>query len=183
MNNRWDMSRLSFLIVEDNQHMRGILRSILTGLGARTIFEAMEATDGLEMAIDRQPDFILCDWAMHPVSGGEFIQFIRAEKDPLLSTTPIIVISAHSRKATILEARKLGIHGFVAKPVAPAVLYQRIGNVLDYQASLGRSKGIFAQALRQREVNFSSRKEESVTSLSDQWDQSLKEAGGFMALL
>ncbi|MBO0346106.1 response regulator [Roseibium sp. CAU 1637] len=142
MDKRWDLSRLSFLVVEDNAHMRAILRSILSGFGVRQIFEASEGTDGLELAIDRQPDVILCDWAMHPVSGREFIQFLRAERDLTLSTIPIIVISANSRKTTILEARKMGIHGFIAKPVSPIILYQRIGGVLDNQAAHGRTKGV-----------------------------------------
>ncbi|MFD1694573.1 response regulator [Roseibium aestuarii] len=144
MEKRRDLSRLSVLIVEDSTHMRAILRSILSGLGVRQIFEAAEATDGLEKTIDRQPDLVLCDWAMQPVSGGEFIQFLRGEKDATLSTTPVIVVSAHSRKANILEARKLGIHGFVAKPVSPAVLYQRICNMLAFQEAHGRTKGMFA---------------------------------------
>lgn len=125
--------------------MRSIIRSILSGFGVRQIHEASDGADALEAVIDRTPDIVLCDWAMAPVSGAEFIKILRRDKDPHISTTPVVVISAHSRKTTIIEAMRIGIHGFVAKPVAPAVLYNRIGTVLDKQAVQGRSKGLFQQ--------------------------------------
>ena len=143
MKGRWDLSQTSFLVVEDNLHMRSILRSVLSGFGARHIYEASDGADGLEMVLDRTPDFILIDWAMAPVSGADFIKILRSEDNPLISTIPIVVVSAHSRKATILEAVKLGIHGFVAKPVSPAILYDRVGNILQKQALNGRCKGVF----------------------------------------
>ncbi len=143
MNRRWDLSGVSFLVIEDNLHMRSILRSVLSGFGVRQIYEASDGADGLELVIDRTPDVVLVDWAMAPVSGADFIRFLRAEKDRIISTTPVIVVSAHSRKATILEAVKLGIHGFVAKPVSPAVLHDRIGDILHKQLTHGRCKGVF----------------------------------------
>ncbi|WP_417668076.1 response regulator [Roseibium sp.] len=143
MNKRWDLSQVSFLVVEDNMHMRSILRSVLSGFGVRQIYEATDGADGLETVLDRTPDFVLVDWAMTPVSGSDFIKILRSERDPLISTIPAIVVSAHSRKATILEAVKLGVHGFIAKPVSPAVLYNHISDILHKQAIHGRCKGVY----------------------------------------
>ncbi|WP_417684162.1 response regulator [Roseibium sp.] len=143
MNKRWDLSQVSFLVVEDNMHMRSILRSVLSGFGVRQIYEAADGADGLEIVLDRTPDFILVDWAMAPVSGADFIKILRSEADRMINTTPVIVVSAHSRKATILEAVKLGVHGFIAKPVSPSVLYNHIGDILYKQSLHGRCKGVF----------------------------------------
>jgi two-component system chemotaxis response regulator CheY len=142
MTMHWDLSTVSFLVIDDNMHMRSILRSVLGGFGARHIFEASDGADGLEVVLDRSPDFILCDWMMKPLSGSEFIRTLRAERDKLLSTLPVVVISAHSHKSTVLEAVNLGIHGFIAKPVSPAVLYRHITEILHKQALHGRTKGI-----------------------------------------
>lgn len=138
----WDLSQVSFLIIDDNIHMRSILRSVLTGFGARCLYEAADGAEGIEMVMDRNPDVVLCDWAMKPLSGWEFLSILRADHDPELNTVPVIMVSAHSQKSVILEALKVGIHGFVAKPVSPAVLYRRIADVLIKQAEYGRSKGI-----------------------------------------
>ncbi|SHM79892.1 response regulator [Roseibium suaedae] len=145
----WDLSQVSFLLIEDNLHMRSIVRSILAGFGVRQIYEANDGADGLETLIDRTPDFVLCDWMMSPVSGGEFLKIMRRDRDPHISTTPVLVVSAHSRKTVILEAMRVGIHGFVAKPVAPVVLYKRICGVLERQLVHGRTKGLFREKFAQ----------------------------------
>ncbi|MTH96797.1 response regulator [Roseibium sp. RKSG952] len=157
---QWDLSGVSFLVVEDNSHMRSILRSVLSGLGVRVIYEAADGFQALERVLDRQPDVILVDWMMSPLSGAEFVRILRAEKDPVISTTPVIVVSAHARRATVLEAIKLGIHGFVAKPISPAALYTRIVEVLQRQERDGRSKG-FAGGGRKRPSALAPRHEAS----------------------
>lgn len=121
--------------------MRSILRSVLSGIGVRQIYEAADGADGLEMVLERMPDFILCDWAMKPVNGAEFIRTLRADPDPSLNTIPVLVVSAHASRAAILQAVQLGIHGYIAKPFSPAILYDRISDILEKQALNGRSKG------------------------------------------
>ncbi len=142
MRKNWDFSNITCLVAEGSLHMRGIFRSVLTGFGIRSIFEANDGAEALEIALDRRPDIILCEWHMKPISGGEFVRILRADKDRFLNTTPVIVVSADSKRTTIIEAARIGIHGFVAKPVSPSVLYSRIGVVLQAQEGGGRTKGI-----------------------------------------
>jgi len=142
MREKWDLSRVSCLIAEDNPHMRTILRSVLSGFGIRSVFEASDGAEALELVVDRKPDVILLDWVMNPFGGNEFLRILRGDRDPVISTVPVIVITAHAQRATILEAIKIGVHGFVAKPISPAILYQHIGEVLERQEMHGRSKGI-----------------------------------------
>lgn len=157
MDMRRDLSDLSFLIVEDNMHMRSILRSVLGGLGARFVCEASDGADGLEAVLDRRPDFILCDWVMKPVNGSDFIRTLRSDSDPILNTIPVVIISAHCHRSTIVEAVNVGIHGFIAKPVSPAILYRHIVTVMEKQSTHGRSKGLlFGPAAERRRVPHSS---------------------------
>lgn len=138
----WDLSKISCLIVEDNPHMRAILRSVVTGFGVRSLCEASEGAEALELVVDRKPDIVLCDWEMHPFGGADFLRILRRDRDPIVNTVPVLVITAHARRPVIVEALKIGIHGFVAKPVAPAVLYRHIGEILQRQEMTGRCKGI-----------------------------------------
>src|SRR5690606_17243350 len=45
---RIDFNRLRFLVIDDNAHMRRILRTLLHGFGAREVFEAEDGASGLE---------------------------------------------------------------------------------------------------------------------------------------
>ncbi|GGB42583.1 hypothetical protein GCM10011316_13100 [Roseibium aquae] len=142
MTAKWDLSRTSFLLVEDNPHMRSILRSVLSGFGVRQIHEASDGAEGLDAVVERTPDVVLIDWHMTPLDGGDFVRMLRGDPDLTVATTPVLVISARPKKTTIVQAVQLGIHGFVAKPVAPAVLYDRVSNVLYRQSLYGRTRGL-----------------------------------------
>lgn len=125
--------------------MRTILRSVVTGFGVRSICEASDGAEALELVVDRKPDIVLCDWVMNLFGGADFLKVLRRDPDPIVNTTPVLVITAHARRPIILEALNLGIHGFIAKPVAPAILYKHIGDVLQRQEIKGRCKGISMQ--------------------------------------
>ncbi|WP_283404489.1 response regulator [Roseibium denhamense] len=133
---------MSCLVAEDNPHMRSILRSVLSGFGIRAIYEASDGAEALELVVDRKPDIVLCDWAMQPFGGNEFLKILRGDRDPLICTMPVLVITAHAKRTTILEAIGIGIHGFVAKPIAPAILYKHMCDILQRQQVEGPSTGI-----------------------------------------
>jgi two-component system chemotaxis response regulator CheY len=174
MDMRRDLSDVSFLIVEDNVHMRSILRSILGGFGARYVCEASDGADGLEAVLDRRPDFILCDWVMKPVNGADFIRTLRSDSDPILNTIPVVIVSAHCHRSTIVEAVNVGIHGFIAKPVSPAILYGHIVTVMEKQKLHGRSRGLlFGPAAERRNVQYSRNapKRTDVGKPADNWPE------------
>ncbi|WP_208976498.1 response regulator [Polycladidibacter hongkongensis] len=121
-----DFSQYSVLIAEDNNYMRSLLRAMITGFGVRRIFEAADGADAIAIAIDRRPDIILCDWIMSPVDGRDFVRLLRRDNDPALSRTPVIVISADSRQSVVIAAMHAGVNHFIAKPLSPARLYERM---------------------------------------------------------
>lgn len=125
-----DMSALSVLVIDDNIHMRSLFRAILGGFGIRRIYEASDGADGLSVLVDRKPDLAICDWLMTPLNGQEFLALLRRDSDELVASTPVILVSADARRQVVLEAARLGINGFLAKPVSPTTLYQRILRVI-----------------------------------------------------
>ncbi|MHA7773313.1 response regulator [Roseibium sp. M-1] len=178
MREKWDLSKVSCLVAEDNPHMRAILRSVLSGFGIRSVFEASDGAEALELVVDRRPDIVLCDWVMRPFCGSEFLRILRSDHDLVVSTTPALIVTAHAKRATILEAIEIGIHGFVAKPIAPAILYRHIGEILERQEMYGRSKGILLGPDQQKP----SRKPE-ITDISSLGSSKPAEDFGGLALL
>jgi two-component system, chemotaxis family, chemotaxis protein CheY len=127
---RIDFNRLRFLIIDDNAHMRRILRTLLHGFGAREVYEAEDGATGLEAFTHYSPDIIVADWAMPIFDGLELTQMIRqpgANSNPYV---PIIMLTGHSEKKRVTDARDAGITEFMAKPISAKSLYQRILNVV-----------------------------------------------------
>ena len=120
------LSGYSILIVDDNNYMRSILRTMVSGFGVRSIYEATDGADAIAITLDRRPDIILCDWIMRPIDGNDFLRILRRDEDSEIAKTPVIVISADSRRSVVVAARNAGVNYFLAKPLAPATLYERL---------------------------------------------------------
>ncbi|MGE4167679.1 MAG: response regulator transcription factor, partial [Xanthobacteraceae bacterium] len=86
---RIDFSHLRFLIVDDNVHMRRIVRTLLNGFGVRDIYEADNGATGLDAFNQFGPDIIITDWAMPGFDGIELTQMIR---QPEGNSNPYVAI-------------------------------------------------------------------------------------------
>jgi CheY-like chemotaxis protein len=149
---RIDFNRLRFLVIDDNAHMRRILRTLLHGFGARDVYEAEDGAAGLEAFTHYQPDIVLTDWAMPIFDGLELAQMIRQPGANANPYVPIIMLTGHSEKKRVTGARDAGVTEFMAKPISAKSLYQRILNVVANQRPFIKTKTYFGPD-RRRNVN------------------------------
>jgi two-component system chemotaxis response regulator CheY len=140
---RIDFTRLRFLIVDDNAHMRRIVRTLLHGFGAREIYEAEDGASGVEAFTQYLPDIIVTDWAMPIFDGLEFTQMVRQPGANANPYVPIIMLTGHSEKSRVFLARDAGITEFMAKPISAKSLYHRILNVVANPRQFIRTKTYF----------------------------------------
>ena len=127
---RIDFNRLRFLVIDDNAHMRRIVRTLLHGFGAREVYEAEDGAAGLDAFTHYVPDIVLTDWAMPIFDGLELAQMIRQPGANANPFVPIIMVTGHTEKARVTAARDAGITEFLAKPISAKAPYQRIVNVV-----------------------------------------------------
>ncbi|HEY7459759.1 MAG TPA: response regulator [Xanthobacteraceae bacterium] len=127
---RIDFHRLRFLVVDDNAHMRRIVRQLLHGFGSREIYEAEDGASGLEGFTGHNPDILITDWAMPIFDGIELTKTIRQPGGNANPFVPIIMLSGHSEKRRVMEARDAGVTEFLAKPIAAKSLYERVLSVV-----------------------------------------------------
>ncbi len=127
---RIDFNRLRFLVIDDNAHMRRILRTLLHGFGAREAYEAEDGAAGLEAFTHYIPDIVVTDWVMPIFDGLELTQMIRQQGANANPYVPIIMLTGHSEKKRIISARDAGVTEFLAKPISAKSLYERIFNVV-----------------------------------------------------
>jgi CheY-like chemotaxis protein len=127
---RIDFNKLRFLVIDDNIHMRRIVRTLLHGFGAREVYEAEDGASGLEAFTNYMPDIILTDWVMPIFDGLELTQMIRQPGGNANPYVPIIMLTGHSEKRRVTLARDAGITEFITKPISATALYRRILNVI-----------------------------------------------------
>src|SRR4051812_33294990 len=151
---RIDFNKLRFLVIDDNAHMRRILRTLLHGFGARDVYEAEDGAAGLEAFTHYMPDIVLTDWAMPIFDGLELAQMLRQPGATSNPFVPIIMLTGHSEKKRVMAARDAGITEFMVKPVSPKALYQRILTVIANPRPFIRTKTYFGPD-RRRNTNSS----------------------------
>jgi two-component system, chemotaxis family, chemotaxis protein CheY len=147
---RVDFAKLRFLIIDDNAHMRRIVRTLLHGFGARTVYEAEDGASGLEAFTNYTPDIVLIDWAMPIFDGLELAQMIRQPNAHANPFTAIIMLTGHSEKARVMAARDAGITEFMAKPISAKALYHRIVSVIANPRPFVKTKSYFGPDRRRK---------------------------------
>lgn len=134
--------RLSVLVVDDNMHMRRIVRVLLSGFGIREIYEAENGVAGFESFQRLNPDVVITDWVMPVLDGYELTRKIR-EDNSTNPYCPIIMLTGHSEKRRVIEARDAGVNEFLCKPISAKALYLRLYSVIAMPRPFIRTKTYF----------------------------------------
>ena len=123
-----DLRGLKTLVVDDNSTSREILQGMLESFS----FEVSLAASGEEGLTEfeksvssRGYDLVVMDWKMSGIDGIETAR--RIKHLPGLSRRPrIILVTAYGREEIMRQAEKIGLDGFLVKPVSPSVMFDTI---------------------------------------------------------
>jgi DNA-binding response OmpR family regulator len=99
------------LIVEDEEHIADGLKLNLSLQG----YEAIIASDGvaaLDLWKSWRPDLIVLDIMLPRIDGISVLRNIRLEDQKI----PILILSARSTQADVIEGLKHGVDDYLAKP-------------------------------------------------------------------
>lgn len=120
------------LLVEDDPALRRYLEIVLQRAG----YEVLTAGDGLEamrFLLSDNVDVVVTDALMPNLDGYELCRFVRSSEH--LAQLPIILLSALDPKNSTDEAEQ--VDAFLAKPVSPEDLLNRITQVLATKSTRG----------------------------------------------
>lgn len=76
------------------------------------------------------PDIIILDLNMPKLNGIEFLTILK--KDPILKYIPIIILTTSSNFKDIKECYKIGVAGYIIKPLKYEDYVFKIEKLLDY---------------------------------------------------
>ncbi len=150
----YDFSRLSVLVVDDNVHIRRLVRTILEAFGCGNISEAATAADALRILSQENIDIVILDWVMPEVDGLELTRVIRKGDDVPNPYIPIIMLTGLAERRRIIEARDAGVTEFLAKPVAPKSLMSRLKMIIEKPRPFVRTQVFFGPDRRRKDSSF-----------------------------
>jgi two-component system chemotaxis response regulator CheY len=103
---------VKFLIVDDSEAARFMLKSMLETLGHSVVGEAGSAEEAIAACDKIKPEAVTLDLSLSRGNGLEVLKGLRAKG----SVSKVIVISGNSQKKVQDELRALGASGFLCKP-------------------------------------------------------------------
>ena len=147
---------ITILIVDDNQHMRGILKELLRAAGVSDIKEASDPLEAFEYMKSSLIDLLLVDLSMPLMDGVEFTRMVRTNENSPNHFLPIIMITGHSERSRVNAARDAGVNEFLVKPVTAKGLMERLSLIVNRPRNFVKSKQYFGPDRRRRaDPNFS----------------------------
>lgn len=118
------------LVVDDEFYTRKVIRTLLTAIGITEIYDAEDATSGLNLIRVARPDVVLVDWEMPCMDGAAFVKAVRSPQDFPLPNVPIIMLTGHSERWRVEESMRLGVNDYLVKPVSSKTLLDRLVAIL-----------------------------------------------------
>lgn len=139
---------LRVLVVDDDQYMRKVVRTMLAAIGVRTVFEAPDGIAGLEALRQHNPDLVIVDWEMPMIDGSQFVRMVRSPGEFPVPDVPIIMLSGHGDRWRVVEAARIGAHEYLLKPVSTKSLLDRIVAILGRPRPFVQLDGYYGPAPR-----------------------------------
>ncbi len=132
-----DLRGMRVLVIDDNATSREIIRGMLEDFTFEVTLAASgeEGIDRIVKASGQAPfDLVVMDWKMPGIDGLEAARRIKTEMD-LPRRPAIIMLTAYGREEVMHRTERLGLEGFLIKPVSPSVLYNTVLRALGREDS------------------------------------------------
>ncbi|MCP4918483.1 MAG: response regulator [Proteobacteria bacterium] len=110
------------LVVDDDAEIREFVSGALAPYCRVELAE--NGREALAMAQRLRPDIVVTDLAMPEMNGLALTRALRA--DPSLSTTPILLLTAHTGQTSVLDAYRAGASDYLNKPFHVRELAARV---------------------------------------------------------
>ena len=146
------MSGGTILVVEDDPHIRMLLREVLEREGF-SVLEANDGRDGLRRLYASRPDLIVLDIGMPELDGWETLERVRE-----LSNVPVLMLTGRASEMEKVRGLRGGADDFLTKPFGRQELLARIEAVLRRAASPDEENEMRAFADQFLEVDFAQRR-------------------------
>lgn len=124
----WD--DVNCLIVDDDKFSRTFTKTALYQIGVKNTREAATPQEATEIIRSYKIDVVLLDHQMPEQSGLELARQIKEGKIGNNKDLPIIMVTIDTKEKTVMDAKAIGIHEYLVKPISPLALRKRIATAV-----------------------------------------------------
>src|ERR1041385_5862100 len=119
------------LVVDDSAAIRKILQHVLrqTGMAIRTIHEAGDGQEALELLKTQSVHLVLTDINMPKMDGIQLLGALKASAQ--WRDIPVVMITTEGGETKVGEAVKLGAAGYVRKPFTADQIKEKLAGILE----------------------------------------------------
>jgi two-component system chemotaxis response regulator CheY len=119
------------LIVDDSAAIRKILQRVLrqTGMAIRTIHEAGNGQEALDLLNQHPVHLVLTDINMPKMDGIQLLAALKAS--PQWRALPVVMITTEGGETKVSEAVHLGAAGYVRKPFTADQIKEKLVGILE----------------------------------------------------
>ncbi|MGA3007131.1 MAG: response regulator transcription factor [Opitutaceae bacterium] len=102
---------LSVLVVDDEEHVRAFLRTLLQVAGVTQVWEADNGPRGQELYRQHKPALVLLDLNMPGPAGVETLaEILKFDPDAM-----VIIVTSQNDRDTVLKCQQQGASGYLLK--------------------------------------------------------------------
>lgn len=122
------MSKSRILVIDDEKEICDVSKKILERTGRYEVVTSTEGKRVMDLAKQYKPNLILLDVMMPDMDGTQVAEYLF--DDPDTKEIPLVFLTALVRKEEAKKG-KIGRCFFIAKPINPKELIDRIGFILN----------------------------------------------------
>ena len=117
---------ITCLIVDDDKFSRTFVKTALYQVGIKNTKEASNTAEAIEILRNYKVNVVLMDQQLPEQSGLELARKIKAGEVGDSKDLPVIMVTIDTKENTVMEAKAIGIHEYLVKPISPLALKKRL---------------------------------------------------------
>ncbi len=125
------------ILIDDDQELRNYTSDYLSN--SFKVLQASNGLEGLEQAVENQPDLIISDIMMPEMDGLEFCHQIKT--DLITSHIPVILLTARSEVDDYIDGFQSGADDYIPKPFNIRILEAKIISLIENRKHLRKLFG------------------------------------------
>jgi len=119
------MAQERVLIIEDSSETQQLLAELVLEPNGYRAIAALDGAEGVQLAVEEQPDLIILDMKLPKLDGLEVLQALR-QRD---INIPVIFTTIRESPELVVQAFRLGARDYVMKPFGPNEMLEAIQRV------------------------------------------------------